>query len=350
MLANKAMHGYATCCCDTEWFYQLDLAPAYARVCWEMLSAAGNDVPPQVVHEACELDYHDLLERRLLDKAMWDSVKNVFPHGDKVQQKICKALTGSYWPCADEFLKRPQPKGEHEDLQVVEEFLLNWMRTATGRAWLSIPSSEASSEDILTVESVGRLFETLVTPFGEENPFTCIPGALIERIGRPPTGWDFISTAANDVMTKYNSDGDSRPPPMKRPRTRPYAGGGEWGSWDAASAGWYGGSSYHGGWDSASCKGKGGGKGGDGWKSTETASMPNQMPNYSVNMASVSVPEQPPQPGGHPRCTSAEDCVGSPTDRLVQHMLHGKPADIYCEMCWVSFSSRNSALEGKYLS
>ena len=43
---------------------------------------------------------------------------------------------------------------------------------------------------------------------------------------------------------------------------------------------------------------------------------------------------------GNMNCASAEDCAGSPDDRLIQHFLNGQPGDIYCSTCWESFRLR----------
>jgi len=54
--------------------------------------------------------------------------------------------------------------------------------------------------------------------------------------------------------------------------------------------------------------------------------------------------------GRHPRCTSAEDCIGSPDCQLIQHYHKGKKADIYCSMCWDSFTSEHTSLMGRLLA
>mmetsp|Transcript_38798 Transcript_38798/g.88192 ORF Transcript_38798/g.88192 Transcript_38798/m.88192 type:complete len:135 (-) Transcript_38798:143-547(-) len=48
----------------------------------------------------------------------------------------------------------------------------------------------------------------------------------------------------------------------------------------------------------------------------------------------------------HPDCTSVEDCLGQPGDRLVRHMISDGQGDIYCETCWASFLQSNPQLEG----
>merc|ERR1712043_97804 len=50
---------------------------------------------------------------------------------------------------------------------------------------------------------------------------------------------------------------------------------------------------------------------------------------------------------GHPLCTSQEDCQGTEDDPLIRHILNGKPGDVYCKVCWMSFLEQNPSLEGQ---
>lgn len=308
LVVQRSMHGYSVACGETAWFYDIDLAPAFARVCWEILETAGMHIPPQAVHEAVQLDYQDILERRMLDKAMWNTIRDTFANeGEKVQSKIFGAVSKSYWTHVDEAVVK-YPRNEHEDLRVVQEFIKSWMNDSMKRAWNSLPAADAQSTDTLPSDVVSQLFEGLVVPFGEENPFTCIPGAILERIGRPPAGWDYCRTAAEEVMNQYNGEDDGGPARKKR-----RGGGGEdWQEQGGAA------------WGARQGKNRGG-KGNQGKGRSAAGAV------------------------GNPSCTSSVDCVGRETDRLVQHVLHGKPADIYCETCWLSFSARNPTLEGNYL-
>merc|ERR1712190_153555 len=50
--------------------------------------------------------------------------------------------------------------------------------------------------------------------------------------------------------------------------------------------------------------------------------------------------------GGHPACTQAEDCLGSPSAALVQHLEEDEvPADIYCTTCWDALTSADPNLQ-----
>ena len=58
-----------------------------------------------------------------------------------------------------------------------------------------------------------------------------------------------------------------------------------------------------------------------------------------------------PDTEGHPNCTCAEECIGSPHDSLVQHLVESGEdqhclGDIYCSSCWQSFFEREPALQG----
>jgi Leucine-rich repeat (LRR) protein len=50
------------------------------------------------------------------------------------------------------------------------------------------------------------------------------------------------------------------------------------------------------------------------------------------------------------RCSSEEDCVGTPWDRLVQHdnTVSGEVGDVYCESCWKDFLKSYRQLAGTY--
>mmetsp|Transcript_64011 Transcript_64011/g.139183 ORF Transcript_64011/g.139183 Transcript_64011/m.139183 type:complete len:610 (+) Transcript_64011:93-1922(+) len=48
---------------------------------------------------------------------------------------------------------------------------------------------------------------------------------------------------------------------------------------------------------------------------------------------------------GHPDCTMKEDCGGRRDSSLVQHIMEGKPGDIYCQDCWELFCEQCSFLK-----
>merc|ERR1712228_907248 len=140
-----------------------------------------------------------------------------------------------------------------------------------------------------------------------ENEFTCIPGVLCARIGRPPPDWDHIPLVISEAMHRWNGDA-----PAKKRR-------------------------------------KGGG-GGDGLPAVPRAAA-KRIPLKKVKTEDgddQEYGEEDVAHNGHPLCTSAENCIGSVDDRTIRHLLNGKLADTYCEKCWDSFRSRHPNLEGEW--
>ena len=68
--------------------------------------------------------------------------------------------------------------------------------------------------------------------------------------------------------------------------------------------------------------------------------------NKEVKAKFAKKPKGKPIHNGHPQCTSGTDCVGTPEEALVQHVLVEGPGDLYCNACWSSFLERNPDLEG----
>jgi len=58
-----------------------------------------------------------------------------------------------------------------------------------------------------------ELLRRFIAPFGAEHPFSCLPGALTEGLGRPPTDWSFIRTVAHQLFRQWNGEA---PPSKKR--------------------------------------------------------------------------------------------------------------------------------------
>merc|ERR1711982_128776 len=94
------------------------------------------------------------------------------------------------------------------DLARVENFTKKWLEDSMNRAWGSIDQcGEKLSEG-----NVARLFQNLVAPFGDDHPFSCIPGALTEKIGRPPRDWAYIRQAVKNLFSSWqrHSGGSSK--------------------------------------------------------------------------------------------------------------------------------------------
>merc|ERR1719499_629384 len=69
--------------------------------------------------------------------------------------------------------------------------------------------------------------------------------------------------------------------------------------------------------------------------------------NQAAPMTRAEVKEEP-KPW-HPKCTSAEDCVGRPESKLILHVLEGLQGDVYCERCFRGFLSDNPTFQGQWV-
>merc|ERR1712232_20145 len=86
-----------------------------------------------------------------------------------------------------------------QELQRVETFARKWIDDSICRAWGALEQQESTLH-----ETLSQVFLRMVAPWGEDEPFTCIPGVLIENIGRPPSDWSFIPEAVGQVLTRWN--------------------------------------------------------------------------------------------------------------------------------------------------
>jgi hypothetical protein len=264
------------------------------------------------------------MDRKMLEKGMWQATVDTFSAcEEKAKTKIFHAAARSYWPALDEILLSLHP---HDELQNVEEFVRKWIKDVLTRAWGGIENPE----EVFNEEAVGDFFLRMVAPFGQDDPYSCIPGVLVEGIGIPPADWPFIREVVSELLVKWKG-GSSMEPSKKRRKIQ-----------DTFSA--FGNASKAAGKArpnvekaifTPSRKGP----------SSRTPAGGEGKGRGSVAMATCEAGR------GHPDCTSGEDCIGAPMSRLVQHMVsENQGGDIYCEPCWCTFVRRNPRLNGIFLS
>jgi len=310
MFVENAMSCYTAACSDKPWFFEMDLAPAFCAVANVLIKNSGQRMPHvRDVDALVVQEYEDKLDRTLLTKAMWDATRASFKDAT-VQSKINNALSKAYWPALDEVLADTR---EIQDLARVENFTKKWLEDSMSRAWSAVDQcGEKLSEGNLS-----RLFQNLVAPFGDDHPFSCIPAALTEHIGRPPRDWAYIRQAVKNLFASWQRQLGTTSKKRKK-------NGGE-----AAI-------------DE------------DDMKDTPPRARAvvdgdddkDSMVNGAAGGELSPPPAGPSGEGGHNECTSQEDCIGTPYDRLVRHWLNGSAGDLYCETCWESFVAQNASLEG----
>merc|ERR1712216_231591 len=137
------------------------------------------------------MGYEDVMDKILLDKAMFDATQATFGEEEAVCRKVYKTLSSSHEKAYIHVCEQTRPL---QDLQRVEFFMKAWMENSMGRAWQALENADVMSE-----ENVTRVFENLLAPFGEDHPFSTVPASLTQSIGRPPMTWPFISQCSKQI-------------------------------------------------------------------------------------------------------------------------------------------------------
>merc|ERR1712039_330059 len=213
------MHGYSKACQERDWFFSIDMAPVFHGVVSQIVANNGIAVPDELLYEACVIEYEDKLDKILLDRAMWEAASGTFSGAldEKSVTKVFHALSKAYWPALDEVLQQSLMAdfqgwlSPEQELHRVEQFFQKWASDSMSRCWGAIQDSET----ILTPELAETLFRTLLAPFGDEDPFSCVPQIFTEQIGRPPSDWAFIAQCLTQVYSQW---GPGAPPQSKRAR------------------------------------------------------------------------------------------------------------------------------------
>jgi len=328
-LVEQAMGSYASACQDKQWFYEIDLAQAFASVSWELLCLSSR---PRVrfsqVKALVEQEYVGCVESTLLTKAMWDATSMVFLDC-KVRSKIYNSLHKAYQTALEESLADSRPM---EELKRVEIFMKRWIDDSMGRAWCSLEAVEM----ILTDTCVVRLFGALTAPYGDQHPYSCIPYCLTKGIGRPPRDWAFIGQTVEQLFDSWRAKATSRGD----------SGSSRKGKTECSAA------------------------------LVSVSKAPMEPMTCFAHNAPVNKPFSPvkaeilpkrePSPAGssnpkesffdlkpefervqHPFCANAGDCIGHHQHRLIRHVVdHEKLGDVYCEQCWQYFLTLNHSLQG----
>jgi len=289
---EKAFQGYASTCDKKDWFYAIDFSPAFACTVWEVLGAQRRLVPKvsfQRLSAFVRVEVDELLHRKMVDDTVYEVVVATFPDHPGLQSKLNNALYKAYTPSLQLCLARP-----YRDSKSVEIFLKYWMDDSMRRAWASM---ENAGVDI-TENLVAVLFRNLISPFGNQVPFSCVPVQLTNMAGGPPPReWKQIRTVTRQVLAAWEDEGERS---AKRKKCR-----------EQAEAGTI-----------------------DDGVNTCRAKEEEEFEEDEEKLAQ-----------GHELCTSVEDCVGSQEDRLVRHMADKGDGDVYCETCWRKFVVENPALE-----
>lgn len=341
-LISGSMQAYTAACGDKEWFYELDLAPSFAAAAWELIERKPRwkDLQTKIV-EVFEGKIDDVLTTR----ALWDVTKATFAD-TATQAKVERALSRTYQPSLDECLMDLRPL---QAIDRVEAFTKKWVDGSMQRAW----SSLESPEETLTQKRVLRLFSSLVAPFGDESPSSCLPRLLIQDVGRPPRNWPFLKATIESLFRDWGlPHARAGAPAPKRRRSGsalPADGVDEDGVPPDLSSDNFRKRRRAGVLPELAIKAE---------QAEDHEEFNDEATNASEEeLRSIATAENEEEEGeeeeelvheGIPECTSAEDCIGSSNEVMIQHLIDSGQGDVYCEACWRTFVVTNSALEGVY--
>jgi len=201
---ETAMRGYSNACADKPWFFDLDLTVAFHMAFWEILNGSGQNAQWSEVERVLNAKYEELMDGCLLEKAIWDSACLLLPDQESLSNKLYKGLKTAHEKAFEEAMATPVA----DDLQRVEFFTRSWILHSMGKVWQA-----AEQGGLMNQESMAMLFQELLAPFGEEHPFSCVPGVLTQSIGRPPRDWEFLQEAVREFFLNWNSSGETQPGP-----------------------------------------------------------------------------------------------------------------------------------------
>lgn len=203
---EAAVSNYNRACAEKPWFPDLDLCPAICAAAWEVAQASPRFPPvtPREIQELATLEYDHAFFKTKFDTAVWETVKMSFEDADeKMHGKLHRALAGSFEKALEAAKACTR---ETKDLKRVEAFLKHWMEDSMCRVWRGIEDPE----NTLTEATVVNLFQNLAAPNGEDDPFSCIPPALISKIGRPPRTWAFYKPTIKALFASWE-EAENRP-------------------------------------------------------------------------------------------------------------------------------------------
>lgn len=339
-LVVQSMNGYCAACQEKPWFYEIDLVPALTSAAWELVCARGMNVRDEQLQDLVEREYEEVLDRTMLQKAMWESTDSTFSDS-VVRTKVYNALSRAYHPAFDECIVDTRPRSGK---QKAEMFMKRWITDSMARAWSAVENPQQT----LSTSKVVALFQKLVAPFGDDHGFSCIPTVLTEKLGGPPPAdWEYIDLVVEQLFAtwKQESSVPSSSSRKRKPRSSAAAASSvedaEMEDLPPPAAAKATRHSYEGS-KSSRTEGAFNVFG----SSSRRASPPEHRIKAEVIDDEGDTGGDPPEGGGHPDCTSVEDCIGSRRDNLVRHMLADEQGDMYCETCWESFLDQNPHLEG----
>jgi hypothetical protein len=231
---ENAMSTCAQKCSDREWFTVANFAgPLYAAA---QKAFGGTKVFSRVLTPSLQRFVEEGLfrfrEEQRLAKAFWEAITSVGLE-EKWHKKAYSNLAKSY-DSAHAVSPWGLAQGEHAGLNMLQDFTYGWMRDFMHYGWdvLEQGIGQDKEQQIIFVTA---LFQTLVGPEMRAVPFAIVQ-MFEEEQGLPPSGWDFVASACQDISEGKHARPErkkivswahwkapeDRGPPAKKPKTSPW--------------------------------------------------------------------------------------------------------------------------------
>ena len=356
MFVGDAMDRFASACEDKDWFFEIDLVPAFLDSSWAVVQrfSCQQTRVPEVKCQVQEI-VQDKLDAVVLTKAISLATRATFKD-DCVVHKVISCLRKTH----DIVSREVADLADGRMLgSLTQCFVQRWIVESMHRCWTSV-GSEAPLQ--LNEASVIGLFEKLVIPFGDDHPYTCIPLGRGEE--RPQKDWLFIRGVVSSMFDAWNKD--SCGSANKRKRKRSGCDGAEGMAEEVAvrfEAATEKLAEFVDGRVNVPTRGvsQKSDEGDPGCLHEELAAglhqherrEPQEQEECSSDLSGIVVPTDfacisAGDKSGHPECTSLQDCLGSPDCRLIRHLDESGSGDVYCEACWNVFIAVDPEMDWAY--
>mmetsp|Transcript_25452 Transcript_25452/g.58652 ORF Transcript_25452/g.58652 Transcript_25452/m.58652 type:complete len:325 (+) Transcript_25452:150-1124(+) len=200
---ERALQPLNNACNEADWFFEIDLLPVLTKAVWEVLSRIDSEVTFRQVQEEAYNVYHHVMDEVLLQKGMWQAVEDTFG-GQKERSKVFNALARTYQDALQGAKSDVGPPDgnapdKNRECAMVRAFFKRWLEDSMNRVW-----NIEYADRLFTPPAVQELFQRLLSPFGEENGFSCVPSELTTLSGPPPPTWGYVATAVQELFKKWD--------------------------------------------------------------------------------------------------------------------------------------------------
>lgn len=330
-IVQRAMDSYCGACFGRPWFYELNLEPPLCIAVWKVLTV--EDCDPVFLYSDIQTRVAAGVQEKRDHTILVDAVKNAAEEtfedeldAAKISECLLRGYAGSVEKAA-----REGPAADKDDIRPIKAFIRTWLHDSMGRAWTAVrnPSSTLSRNNILT------LFQGLVSPFGDNNPFSCVPMHLLSGGGPPPREWEFLGRAVDELFHEWDEI------------ARRGKKAGDKKKWSAASSAARLPSPSLARESTTASLARESTTGRVEQQQLSTRAKPRPRPkSASLSVRTPVVAER--CPSGHDRCAVGDECAGSASDNLIQHWIDtSTKGSIFCRTCWNILKANNPDLKGQ---